>query len=656
MGNALRVWPAVLRTRFPAFCLACLAGGAAIAAPGVTPEPLAPTAAVAGPKDVPYPGVLHLSVDATDVERRIFRIYETVPVTDQRDLVLLVPEWLPGWHAPAGRSHIGRIAGLRITAHGAALTWRRDGLDMFAFHVAVPAGTSSLDLEFQYLSPPSADIGTLDLTPNIVTLEWASFVLYPAGHFARQITVDAELKVPQGWHLASALEPAGAPGASTAFKRTDLDTLVDSPVYAGRFWRRLDLDPGAATAVFLDLFADRPQSLEATPEQIAAHRAMIQQAYKLFGARHYDHYDFLLSLSDGLESTGLEHHRSSEDGEKPNYFTEWDKTSYDRDLLAHEFVHSWNGKFRRPADLWTPNFNVPMRNSLLWVYEGQTQYWGQVLTARSGLWSKEQALDQLAWVAAWYSASTGRAWRPLQDTTNDEIINPREKPQPWLSWQRFEDYYDVGQLVWLDADTLVRELSNGERSLDDFARRFFGTDDGSFTPVTYSFADVVSTLNKVQPYDWAKFLRDRLDATGADAPLDGIRRGGYRLVFNDTPGEVYKSRESHEKMTDLTFSIGLIVDKDGKLKDVLWDGPAYKAGLTVNCLLVAVNGLAFDPDRLKEDISAARTTGEPIELIVRNGDNFRVARLDYHAGLRYPHLERVAGQAARLDEILAPRN
>jgi predicted metalloprotease with PDZ domain len=641
-----------------AVLLVPLIGAAAAATPDRLPQPLALPAAIAAPVDRPYPGVLHVSVDATDVQRRIVRIHETVPVVDGSDLVLLLPEWLPGTHAPRGRERINRIAGLRVVATGgtSSFKWERDTVDVFAFRVAVPSGVPSVDLDFQYLSPPTSDVGGLEITPNIAMLDWTSFVLYPAGYFARQIPVDAELKIPAGWHLATALESVDALAASTTFKRTDLDTLIDSPAYAGANFSRIELDPNASVPVTLDLFAERPQLLAASPAQISAHRALVQQAYKLFGSHHYDHYDFLLALSDDLELDGLEHHRSSANVSYATYFTDWDKTSDQRDLLPHEFVHSWNGKFRRPADLWTANFNVPMRNSLLWVYEGQTQYWGLVLAGRSKLWSKEEALEELAYVAAWYGASPGRNWRSLQDTTNDEIVSPRSAKQPWRSWQRFEDYYDIGQLIWLDADTLIRQQSNGRRTLDDFARRFFGRDSGSFVPLTYSFDDVVDTLNQVQPNDWAKFLRERLDQVDANLPTDGITRGGYRLVFDEVASENYKSREQRDKATDLTFSLGLTVEKSGKVKEVLWDGPAYKAALTSGSVLVAVNGVAFDPDRLKEAVSAAHTSHKPIEVIVRSGNYFRVAQLDYYDGLRYPHLQRDKSQAALLDEILSPRD
>jgi predicted metalloprotease with PDZ domain len=640
-----------------ACALLCSAGSAVRADQGAAAESVPFPASVEAPVDRPYPGVLAVSVDATDMQRRIVRVHETVPVVDGQPLVLLFPEWLPGWHAPAGRQRLNRLAGLRILAAGGGtpLKWERDVVNVFAFHVAVPAGVTAVEAEYEYLAPPSAEHGEVEITSEVARVQWPSLVLYPAGYFARQIPVDAQLRIPADWQLATALEAASSSAGTTVFKRTDLETLVDSPAYAGRHSTRIELDPGAPAPVYLDLFADRPQELAATSTQIDAHRALVGQAARLFGSRHYDHYDFLLLLSDQVPGDGLEHHRSSENVSTGNYFTEWNKTSDFRDLLAHEFVHSWNGKFRRPADLWTPSFNVPMRNSLLWVYEGQTEYWGQVLTARSRLWSREEALDELAYVAAWYSAAPGRAWRPIQDTTNDEIFSPRQWKQPWRSWQRFEDYYDVGQLIWLDADTLIRQLSKGRRSLDDFAREFYGIDDGRVAPVTYTFEDVVAILNRVQSYDWAKFLRERLDAVGGDPPLGGIERGGYRLVFDETPGETYKSREARTKSTDLTFSLGLSVEKDGKLLEVLWGSPAYQAGLTAGSVVVAVNGVVFEPDRLKESITAARTGHGPIEMIVRSGEAFRVVQIDYHGGLRYPHLQRDPAQAALLDDILAPR-
>jgi predicted metalloprotease with PDZ domain len=623
---------------------------AAVASPG--PSAIAPAAPVAAPRDRAYPGEIRLAVNATDIEQRIVHVHETLTGIGA-DTVLLYPKWLPGTHAPEGP--LDRLAGIKITASGAPVSWTRDPVDVYAFHVHPAAGVKSLDIDFDYLSPTSPKVGAIEMTRDILLLEWNSLVLYPAGYFARQIPVQASVALPADWKFGSALEIAGANGGETEFKRTTLNTLVDSPVYAGRYAARLDLDPNGAVPVHLDLFADRPELLAITPEQLEAHRSLVQQAYKLYGSHHYSHYDFLYSLSDQLQQNGLEHHQSSEDGSVPEALTEWDKTAYDRDLLAHEFTHSWNGKFRRPADLWTANYNVPMRDSLLWVYEGQTQYWGQVLTARAGLWTKQQALDELALTAAYYDVESGRRWRALQDTTNDEIINPR-RPMSWPSWQRFEDYYSEGQLIWLDADTLIRERSQGRRSLGDFARTFFGIDDGSFATVTYTFDDVVKALNAVEPYDWAAFLRERLNAIGKPAPLDGLRRGGYKLVFTDTPSELVKAHDEQSKRVNLLFSIGVeIDDKDGSVLNVLWDSAAFKAKLTESSVIMAINGAAYNADVLKDAIRSARTTKQPIELIVRNGDRFRVLHLDYHEGLRYPHLERDPSVPARLDDILAAR-
>jgi predicted metalloprotease with PDZ domain len=630
------------------YCAACF--GAAHASPG--PSPIAPAAPIAAPKDRAYAGDIRLSVDASDLERRIVHVHETLSGVGA-DTVLLYPKWLPGTHAPEGT--IDRLAGIRITANGAPVSWSRDPGDVFAFHVHPGSGVRSIDVDFDYLSPTSPKVGAIEISRDILLLEWNELVLYPAGYFARQIPVEASLTLPVDWKFASALETVSASGKETKFKRVSLETFIDSPVYAGRYSSRFDLDPNGAAPVHLNLFADRPELLAVKPEQLEAHRNLVQQAYKVFGSHHYSHYDFLYSLSDQIQQNGLEHHQSSEDGSDPEAFTEWNKTAFGRDLLAHEFTHSWNGKFRRPADLWTPNYNVPMQDSLLWVYEGQTEYWGQVLTARSGLWTQQQALDQLALTAAYYDVQAGRRWRALQDTTNDEIINPR-RPMSWRNWQRFEDYYEESQLIWLDADTLIRERSQGKRSLDDFARTFFGIDDGSFTTVAYTFDDVVKALNTVEPYDWAAFLRAHLDSTGKPAPLDGLRRGGYKLVFSDTPSELLKEHEGQAKRVNLLFSIGVeIDDKDGTVLEVLWDSAAFKAKVTESTVILAINGAAYSADVLKDAIRSAKTTKLPIELIVKSGDRYRVLALDYHEGLRYPHLEREASAPARLDDILAAR-
>ncbi|HEY1391762.1 MAG TPA: peptidase M61 [Methylibium sp.] len=603
-------------------------------------------------KDEPYPGVIALRVDVTDLDHKIYRVQETLPVQPGR-LTLLYPRWLPGTHGPYGETP--RLAGLRVRAGSATLPWVRDTDDPSAFHIEVPAGTSSLALEFQFLSPLTPDAGRVSMTREVLGVEWNDLILYPAGHDARRIEVQPNLRLPEQWQQASALRAASAADSQgwLRYDRVSLETLVDSPVFAGRYIKRVELDgPGAKRPVVLNLFADEAGQLEGTQAQIDAHRRLVQQADKLFGARHYAHYDFLFALSDSFGGIGLEHHQSSENALNSTYFKDWNKAILGRELLPHEYTHSWNGKFRRPRDLWTPNFNEPMHNSLLWLYEGQTQYWGRMLAARSGLVTPEQERDALANVAAVLEHRVGRSWRNLQDTTNEGTMAVQRSTREWRDWQRSFDYYDEATLIWLDADTLIREKSGGKRSLDDFARAFFGVDDGRVEPLLYDFDDIVHALNAVQPYDWADFLRKRLDGNGGGAPLDGLKRGGWQLAYGDEASEFFKATEAEHKQCDLSYSLGLVIDtKDGKLAQVTWGSPAFNAGLAPGMQLVAANWRAFDADRLKQTITAAKGGKQPIELLVKDGESYRTVSVDYHGGLRYPKLVRNEG-ADRLSAIL----
>jgi predicted metalloprotease with PDZ domain len=613
--------------------------------------PLPP--AIPAPQDVAYPaGPITLDVDATDTARHIFNVHEVVPVAGGQTVTLLYPRWLPGNHSPSGP--IFQMAGLEVWANGQRLEWRRDTADVYAFHIDVPAGANALDLKFQYLSPTAAPQGRITMTDAMLDLQWNAVVLYPAGYYASRIRITPSVKLPDGWTGYTALDGAQHDGATTHYAETALDVLVDSPMYAGRYTTQVDLDPRGPVPVHLDVVADRPDELKMSPAQIEAHRNLVTQAYRLYGAHHYNHYDFLFSLSDRMGGNGLEHHRSSEDGVGGDYFTSWDTYSSARDLLPHEYTHSWNGKYRRPFDLWTPNYNVPMQDTLLWVYEGQTQYWGFVLAARSGLHSRQQALDALALVAATYQARVGHDWRALQDTTNDPIIAQR-RPQGWRSWQRSEDYYSEGQLIWLDADTLIRERTHGAKSLDDFAKTFFGVNNGTYNEDTYTFDDIVAALNHVMPYDWASFLRERLDQRG-HAPLDGITRGGYRLTFTEERSAFQRDAESHSKSADFTYSIGLSLGEGGVITAVQWDGPAFNQGLFVGANVVAVNGDVYSADGLRRAITAARTGHDPIQLLVKNGDQYQTYAIDYHSGLRYPHLERVSGVPDRISQIFTARS
>lgn len=602
------------------------------------------------PRDQAYPGTIVLKVDATDLSQQIFRMHETIPVKPGA-LTLLYPQWLPANHGPNGP--LTQLAGLKLSANGKPVEWTRDPLQMYAFHLTVPAGASTLEAEYQYLSPLEANQGRNTMTGEILGVQWISVTLYPAGYNSRRITFQPNLTLPDGWQYGTALETAERKGNDVTFKPTDLDTLVDSPLFAGHYFKRVDLDPGAKVPVMLNIVADNAESLETKPEQIEAHRAMVQQAAKLYRSHHYQHYDFLLALSDEFGGIGREHHQSSENGVKAGYFTDWAKTDLGRDLLPHEYTHSWNGKFRRPAGQDVPNLNTPMQNELLYVYEGQTQYWGQVLAARSGLVSGAGARDALAANAARYDNVHGRAWRALQDTVNDPIINAR-RPLGWSNWQRSEDYYTESMLIWLDADTKIRELSNGARSLDDFARAFFSINDGSYVPAFYTFDDLVRTLNGVQAYDWRSFLRSRLDGHGPGAPLDGLARAGWKLVYTDTPTDYFKATEERSKSTDFSYSLGFAVKQDGSIEAVQWDSVGFQAGLAANGSIVAVNNRAYKPEVLKAAVKAAQGSKAPIELLVKKGQTYRTVTLDYHGGLRYPRLERIANTPDRLEAIYRP--
>ena len=593
---------------------------------------------------------IQLHVDVSDTPHRLFRVQETIPV-QPGPLSLLYPEWLPGNHAPRGP--IEAIAGLAIEAGGKPLAWTRDPLDMYRFRLTVPAGISELRLRFDYATPMLREQGRIVATPEMIGLQWNAVVLYPEAA-AKSLTVAPSITLPVGWQQASALRPAGQDGRTIRFEPVDLDTLIDSPLFAGRHFRQFALDDGARP-VRLNVFTDAAYQLDAKPEQLAAHVQLLREADRLFRSRHYERYDFLLALSDAFSSIGLEHHRSSENALGPNYFSEWDKSGAGRSLLPHEYVHSWNGKFRRPADQLVANHNTPLENSLLWVYEGQTTYWGNVLAARSGLWTAEFAREALAQIVATQAlARPGRVWRPLIDTTNQPILTPR-RPLSWLGWQRSEDYYTEGALIWLDVDTRIRELSRERRSLDDFAAAFFGVDDGRVEARPYTFEDVVAALDRVAPYDWAGFLREKLARTGEEAPLDGLARSGWKLAFGPEPTAFVKSNEERNKNKDFSWSLGLVVGKDGVLEDVLWGSPAFGAGLSKGDSLLAVNGRSYSAEFLKQALVDAQKGEQPIELLLKNLDRWRSVKIDYRDGPRYPKLERLAGTPDRLSAILKPR-
>jgi predicted metalloprotease with PDZ domain len=612
------------------------------------PQPLPFANDIPAARDVAYPGTIRLSVEATDLARGIMKVRETIPVAGAGPLVLLAPKWLPGNHAPRGP--IEKLANLEITANGQKLAWLRDPVDVYAFHVVVPDGVRELDVRFLHLAATASDQGRITVTREMLNVQWEAVSLYPAGYFTRQIPIQASLTIPAGWRAATALRPTENEGSRIDYGVVSYEVLQDSPVFAGKYFRADDLGHG----VTLNTVADSPKELEVPADILAKHRALTDQAVKLFGARHFDHYDFLHAVTDRMGGIGLEHHRSSENQNDPGYFIDWKKSLADHNLLPHEFTHSWNGKFRRGADLWTPDFQTPMRDSLLWVYEGQTQFWGYVLEARSGLSTRQEVLDKLALIAAGLDNTPGRQWRPLIDTTNDPIISAR-RPKGWTSNQRSEDYYNEGLLIWTEADAIIREGTRGKRGMDDFARAFFGINDGDWGEVTYTFDDVAATLNKVYPYDWTKFLRERVYQTSERAPLNGFTKSGYRLIYTDTPTEaakaIFRSRES----ADFTYSLGLTVGKEAKVGSVIWGGPAFNAGLTVGQTIVSVNGHAYSEDALKDAITAAKGSSVPIRLIVKRGEEVGPVDISWPGGLRYPRFEKTGKGEGSLDRLLRPR-
>ena len=630
-------------------------------APTAVPAPRAvPDAA-----DTPWPGgPITLDVDATDTIRADFHVTETIPLAPGTDtLVLQLPQWIAGAHAPAGA--IEELVDLHFLADGKPVRWWRDPVEVFAFHLDLPAGTKQVVANFVHTSalrPTEAIIaGRITVTDEIIDLQWDQMSLYPAGYYARQIRVAPSVSFPNGWSMASALDGKTQDGTHTRWAETDYATLVDSPVLAGLNFRREDLGHGVA----LNMVADKPADLAISAEQLAPYRALVNEALATFGSRHFDHYDFLLALSDRLGGIGLEHHRSSENTMNPKALVDWPGYDWDRNVLPHEFTHSWNGKFRRPARLWTPDYRTPMQDNLLWVYEGQTQFWGLVLAARSGVQSREMVLGELANYAGTFSQSPGRAWRSVEDTTFDPIMDGR-RPKPFASIDRGEDYYTEGALVWLEADQIIRAGTEGVRGLDDFARAFFGGHDGDWGEMTYETGDVVAALNAVYPYDWAKFLDRRLATPGQPAPLAGIEKGGYRLVWKAEPNPYDKARMADGKVLNLFHSVGVVIDKDGKILSCRWDSAAFNAGLVPGMKIVAVDGTAYDADTMKTAITDAIST-RPLELIYQHGDKVLSLSIPYHDGLRWPWLERagppdvssgtklLAETPAGLDLLLAPR-
>lgn len=616
-------------------------------APIQQPLPAAP----ALPSDTPWPGgPMTLEIDASDTRRALYRVVQTIPVpAGMTTLSLLYPEWLPGNHAPRGP--IGLVSDIRPTAGGRPLAWKRNPLDVYQIDIALPPGTREVTVRFVHTSPITGSEGRVTMTQEMLNLQWEKMSFYPAGHYVRRIAVTPKVTFPAGWSVYTALDGARRSGDTVSWARTDYQTLVDSPIFAGKYARDWEI----GRAVKLDAVADKPAQLAIKPEHLKTFSNLVTEADALFGGRPFDHYHFLLAMTDRMGGIGLEHQRSSENQYEPDSLVKWDEMDWDRNVVAHELVHAWNGKYRRPQGLWTADYRIPMQNTLLWVYEGQTQFWGWVLAARSGLQRKDTVLGMFAAAAANYrEGQPGRAWRSVEDTTLDPIITAR-RPIPYPSLQRSEDYYVEGALVWLEADQLIRKATGGRKGLDDFARAFFSATPGDLGQRTYDFDEVVRTMNPIHPHDWARFFEERLFRPDQPPPLAGIEQAGYRLVWKDTPNPYDKGRYDHAKTTNLTYSLGMALDATGRVTSTLWDGPAFAAGIVNGAQVVAVNGEAYSKDVLLQAITAAKGGRTPIALLVKRGDRFDTIAVPYYGGLRWPWLEPVGPGEQPLDRLLMPR-
>lgn len=594
-----------------------------------------------------------LSVDAREAPRKILHATLSIPVAPG-PLTLVYPKWIPGEHGPTGP--IVNLAGLKFTAGGRTVAWQRDLTDMYAFNCEVPAGANTIDVALDFLlsANPEGFTSAASASSQLAVINWNQLVLYPQGVSPDALTYTMSLRLPAGWKFGTALPVEKDSRDVVSFKPVSLTTLIDSPLITGNYFRVIPLNPGQTPVHEIDMAADSAAALEMSAEQIASYKQLVAEAGALFGARHYTQYHFLFALSDYVASFGLEHHESSDDRVAERTLLEPALFKTSADLLPHEFVHSWNGKYRRPAGLVTSDFQQPMKTDLLWVYEGLTQYLGYLLTARSGLWTPEEYRQFLAQTAAYLDNNrTGRNWRPLVDTaTAAQLLY--EAPGEWASVRRSVDFYDEGILIWLEADVLIRQQTNGRRSLDDFCRRFHGGQSGAPMVITYTFEDVVAALNQIAPYDWRNFFVTRVNNINARAPIGGINAGGWQLVYTNAPNEFLDAVQQASKTVDASYSIGLKLREDGTVSDVIAGLAAAQAGIGPGMKLIAVGGRRFSGDALREAIRNSKTNSSPVEMIVENGEYYTTYRLNYHDGEKYPHLQRDAARPDTLEQILKP--
>jgi predicted metalloprotease with PDZ domain len=632
-----------------------LLGGAVVACTLITGAAVVPAVAAdkSSKSDRPAaPPTVTVAVDATETRRKIFHARLNIPASPG-SLTLCYPKWIPGEHGPTGP--VEDLAGLKFMADGKTLAWRRDLLDGWTFHVDVPPGVTAVEASLDFISPTGEGgiyTGGVMATDKMAVVNWNTLLLYPLGWTSDELTYQASLRLPPGWKLGTALPAASQNGDETVFKPVSLRTLVDSPVITGEYLR---VEPLAENPhQEMDIAADSAAALDAPAEVFDHYRKLTEQAQKLFTAQHFRDYHFLFSLSDHVAHFGLEHHESNDSRLDERALVDPEIRVASADLLPHEYVHSWNGKFRMPAGLATPDYEKPMQTDLLWVYEGLTEYYGDVMAARSGLWTAEQFRQQLARYAAQYDYRPGRIWRNLQDTA-DGVPSMQYAPRAWTSWRRELDYYVEDLLNWLWVDTIIRQQTQNKASLDDFCKLFYGGRGGAPELKTYTFDDIVNTLNQVAPHDWRGFWTERLTNHGPGAPLRGIEESGWKVAYDETRTESVRFAENSRRMINAAYSIGLLLTEDGKVIDTIEAMVAAKAGIGPGMRVVAVNGRRFSSNQLRTALRAGKNGTEPLELLVENDDYFTTYRLDYHGGEKYPHLERDSSKPDLLSDILKPR-
>jgi predicted metalloprotease with PDZ domain len=590
-----------------------------------------------------------IAVDATTAPRKIFHASLKIPAS-AGDFTLYYPKWIPGEHAPDGP--VDDLAGLKFSASGKTLKWRRDLLDGFTIHVDVPAGESEVTAELDFLSPATFEGGFSagsSATDKMAVISWNQLLLYPKGWKSDDINYTASLTLPTGWKFGTPLPIASQSGNEIKFSTVSLTTLVDSPVIAGEFLKVVPLAQNPLTE--MDIAADSAAALDAPQDLWDHYKNLVEQANKLFGAHHYRDYHFLLSLSDHVAHFGLEHHESDDSRISERALVDEGPRKLAAELLPHEYVHSWNGKFRRPADLATPEYQTPMQDDLLWVYEGLTQYLGVVLTARSGLRTLEQERDDIAITAAALDHIPGRAWRNLQDTA-DAASQLYFSPQAWHSWRRGTEFYDEDMLNWMWADVIIRQQSKGQKTLDDFCKLFHGAPSTGPMVKPYTFDDVVNALNQIAPYDWRGFWTERLTSHGPGAPFGGLEGSGWKVVYDDTPSDMESSQEGVYRFLNAAYSLGLELRNDGGIADTIEGMPAAAAGIGPGMKLVAVNGRKFSADVLHDALKAGKSGSAPLELLVENTAYYKTYKIDYHGGEKFPHLVRDESKPDLLSDIL----